>query len=154
MQNKNTWLPVVFFAIVEIAIGVSTLTGLIVSLITRVSTKPPAVIVFVTATSLVSLSLGIGLIRHSSVCYRALVYFATVVILSKILIFAGIITLSGALETVIPSGIKNTVSIFYHSLILLYLTQPAVKQHHAVRLVIAAILIVNFLLEALNLRGG
>jgi hypothetical protein len=127
MPNKTHW-AIIFFGIIEIVIGAATLVTIIFSLILGTSDKPPAILAFVLVTSVVSLSIGVGILKSSMISYYLLLYFSTVIILSKILVFFGIIVLSGALETSIPSGIKNTVSIIYHSVLLICLNAPSVKK--------------------------
>jgi hypothetical protein len=119
---------VVTFGLIEIIIGCITFLLVILSLLVEKSAKPPEVLIFVLTTAVISLSLGIGILRKSLVSYHLLLFFSTVIILSKILIFAKIIYLSGALETTIPSPIKNTVSIVYHSLLILYFIQPSIRK--------------------------
>ena len=119
---------VIGVGLIEICIGMVTLAALIESCLFGQSAKPPEVFLFVLATSLLSLGLGAGILRYSLGCYRLLLYFATLVVFSKLLIFAGIISLNGALETSIPSGVKNTVSVVYHSMLILYFNSAAVRK--------------------------
>jgi hypothetical protein len=93
------------------------------------STKPPEVLIFVLITAMISMGLGLGILRYNVGCYRTLIFFSLIVILSKILIFANIITLNGALETTVPSSLKNIISLIYHSLLMFYFTRRSVKQH-------------------------
>jgi len=125
MRNK---LGVVLFAATEIFIGVTTLTAVIFGIIQRTSTKPLEVVIFVLATSVLSTSLGFVILKHNSTGYRLLLFFSKAIILSKILIFAKIISLNGALETTIPSSAKNFISIVYHSLLIFYFTRRPVKE--------------------------
>ena len=98
------------------------------SLILGKSTKPPAALIFVLATSIISLSLGIGILRRNLGSYHLLLFLSTIIILIKILIFAKIIVLSGALETCIPAHIKNIISIIYHSSLIFYFSRPAIRK--------------------------
>jgi hypothetical protein len=120
-------LGLIGFAIMEILIGAITLTTVILSLFRGNCTKPPEILVFVLATSVLSVFLGLGIFRHNLICYHLLLYFSSIVILSKILIFTRVITLSGALETAIPSSLKNIISILYHILLIFYFTRPDVQ---------------------------
>jgi hypothetical protein len=122
-------LGIIAFGIIEICIGLITLIAVIASLISGTSTKPLEVLIFVLATSVISLSLGIGILRYNLHSYHIMLFFATIIILSKILIFAKIISLSGALETRIPSSTKNAISIIYHSLLIWYFLRPSVRRH-------------------------
>lgn len=119
---------IVIFGLIEIAIGCVTLTAVIFSLFLGKSHKPLEVLIFVLATSAISLSLGIGILRHHSASYHLLLFFSSVIILSKLLIFAKIISLTGALETNIPQGAKNIISILYHGLLLGYFNLPSVRR--------------------------
>jgi len=125
-NNKN--YGIIIFGLIEISIGLVTLVGVIISLILGKSTKPPEVLIFVLTTASISLSLGIGILRRSLSSYHLLLFFATVIIISKILIFAKIITLSGALETNVPSSVKNIASIIYHGLLIFYFVQPSARK--------------------------
>jgi len=124
MKRKS---GIIIFAFIEILIGSVTLIAVILSLIEGRSTKSPSVLVFVLLTATLSLILGFGVLKRILLCYRLLLYFSAIVILGKILIFSGIITLSGALETGIPSTLKNTLSIIYHMLLIFYFTRRAVR---------------------------
>jgi len=124
---KHNW-GLIAFGLIEISIGLVTLMVVITSLILGKSTKPLEVLIFVLTTSILSLSLGIGILKHNLVSYHLLLFFATVIILSKILIFAKIITLAGALETHLYPGTKNIISIIYHSLLIGYFIHPSVKK--------------------------
>ena len=126
MQLKHNY-AILIFGFIEIGIGLVTLVAVIASLILGKSIKPLEVLIFVLTTSILSLSLGIGILRHNLVSYRLLLFFAAVIILSKILIFAKLITLAGALETHLYPGAKNTLSIIYHSLLIWYFIHPVVR---------------------------
>lgn len=126
MMKEN--LGIKLFAFIEIIIGSVTLAALIFSLIQGHSTKPWEVFIFVLTTSLVSVGLGLGILKYNPHCYYLLLYFSSIIVLSKLLIFAKIVTLSGALETTVPAPIKNTVSIFYHSLVIFYFTRKPVRE--------------------------
>ncbi|MCM8779872.1 MAG: hypothetical protein NC914_01820, partial [Candidatus Omnitrophica bacterium] len=124
---------ILLFGITEIAIGGITLIAVIFSLIAGKSTKPLEVLIFVLVSSLISFSLGIGILRKSLRCYHLLLFFATVIILSKILVFAKIIALSGEMETAIPGEAKNLISIIYHGIMIYYFSRKAVKREFGER---------------------
>ncbi len=119
---------IIFFGFTEITIGMITLGAIIMALITHTSTKPPNVLTFVTINSLISTSLGIGVLLRSHYFRKLIMFFAGWIILSKVLIFGDIITLNGALETAIAPLFKNIVSITYHLAIMLYFHQPQIKR--------------------------
>jgi hypothetical protein len=129
---KHKWLTVIF-ALAEIIIGSVTLIAVILSLIQGKSTKPPEVLVFVLTTAIISLGLGFGIFRYNLTSYHLLLYLSSIIILSKILIFAKIITLSGELETIIPASLKNVVSILYHGLLIFWFTRKSVREQFGER---------------------
>lgn len=118
---------ILFFGLIETAIGTITLASLLQSAITGALAKPPNVLVFVLISSLISMSLGIGVILRWRYFRKLLMFFAGWVILSKILVFGGIIVLCCGLETSIPFPVKNIVSILYHLIVIFYFHRPAVK---------------------------
>lgn len=117
------------FGIIEVLIGLITLIAVILSLIQGKSVKPPGVLVFVLTTAVISTTLGLGILRYNLKSYYLLLYFSSIIILSKILIFAKITTLNGALETTIPAAFKDAISILYHSLLIFYFTRKSIKEH-------------------------
>lgn len=125
-SNRNYGIFV--FGLIEIGIGLITFLVVIASLIQGKSTKPLEVLIFVLTTATISFGLGVGVLRRSLHSYHLLLFFAAVVVLSKVLIFARIIILNGALETGIPSQLKNTISIIYHLLLIGYFTLPKVRR--------------------------
>ena len=118
---------IIIFGITEIAIGSVTMASLIISLILGKSAKPAEVLIFVFITSSISLALGVGILKRNLASYNLLIFFAMVIILSKLLIFSKIITLSGALDTSIPSPVKNGVSIIYHILLIWFFTRAGTR---------------------------
>jgi len=121
-------LGIRLFALIEILIGAVTLLTVISSLIQSHSAKSWEVMLFVLVTAAISAGLGLGILKYNLTCYHLLLYFSSIIVLSKILIFAKIITLSGALETAVPAPIKNTISILYHGLIIFYFTRQSVRE--------------------------
>jgi len=114
-------------AITEILIGTITLLATFIALGLSTNQKPQNVLLFVITTSVTSALLGIGLLQYKKTAYELLLFFAAVVVLSKILIFMNIIYLDGALETSISPDLKNGISIVYHSFLIFYLREPKVK---------------------------
>lgn len=124
MKIRGVW----FFAAIEVLIGLVSLSAVTFSLIQGNCIKPPEVIAFVLGTALISCGLGIGILTYNIHCYHLLLYFSSVIILSKILIFAKIITLSGALETTLPFNFKNAASVIYHTALIFYFTRSRIKK--------------------------
>lgn len=127
------YMGIIIFGLIEIALGSITLIAVAISLILGRSTKPLEVLIFVLTTAVVSFSLGIGVLKRNLTSYHLLIFLASVIILSKILIFANIITLSGALETSIPQPSKNILSIIYHGSLIWYFSLPSVRKQFGER---------------------
>ena len=115
-------------ALAEIAIGSVTLLTNLASLLFSYNTKNYNVFIFVIATASVSFMLGVGLLNQRRAAYQLLIYFSSVVLLSKLLIAAGIISLDWTLETTLPASLKNSISLGYHAFIIFYLSQPNIKK--------------------------
>lgn len=59
--------------------------------------------------------------------YNLLLYFSSVILLSKVLVMFDIIHINGALETAIPAAFKNLVSFLYHGFVIYYLMKKDVR---------------------------
>jgi uncharacterized protein YybS (DUF2232 family) len=118
---------VLFFAASEIIIGGLTLAATSFSLLLGISSKPSNVLVFVITSSFISLFLGVGILLRLKYARKFLLFFSGWVILSKVFLFMGLITLNGAMETAIAPSIKNIISIAYHSLLIVYFLRPSVR---------------------------
>ena len=125
MKHYRTILTI---GIIEICIGSSAILGNIFSSTLSENNKSFGVFCFVSITGIISTLLGIGLLRFRKEAYLLLLYFSSVIILSKILIFMDVIHLNGTLETAVPGLIKNIVSILYHGFVIAYLSKPGIKQ--------------------------
>jgi len=114
--------------VMEILIGAITISGTMFSVMAGANAKTPNVLGFVLLTSFLSTALGTGILKHKKTACDLLIYFSSVIVLSKVLIFAGILTLNGALETSVPAPFKNSVSILYHCFVIFYLCRSDVKE--------------------------
>lgn len=113
---------------VEVMIGTITVLFNLITLSLGANNKSPNVLAFVVVSGIASLLIGLGILNLKKLAYQLLLYFSSVVILSKFLVFAGVISLNGALETTIPAPLKTICSIVYHSLVIFYLKKSGVKQ--------------------------
>lgn len=129
----KTKIRVNIFGLIEVAVGGISFIAIVRSLILGISLKPLPVLVFILLTAIISFFLGIGILRRSLNAYHYILFFSTVIILSKILIFAKIINLSGALETSVPAHIKNIISIIYHAALIFYFIRPSVREYFGER---------------------
>jgi len=116
------------FGLIEIGIGTITLAAIGRNILTGFLPKPPHVLAFVVISSLISICLGGGILFKWPYARKLLIFFAGWVILSKILIFAGIIVLCCELETTITPDIKNIISILYHAVIIAYFHSQPIKR--------------------------
>ena len=124
-KGASRFLIVIGFA--QILIGGITLIGNLATLALNTNPKTPNVLLFVILTGLISLILGIELLRLNKLAYQALLYFASVIFLSKILMLMGIVNLTGELETSLPSDFKGVVSLLYHGFLIYYLSTHHVR---------------------------
>ena len=128
--------------IIEILIGSLALLGNFLLALLNLNDKSPNVLAFVLITASVSILIGLGLLKGNKSAYVLLLYFSSVIILTKILIFGGIIQLNGELEVSVHrvlniplpemlrqtmNTIKNIISIGYHAFIIHYLLKPEVR---------------------------
>jgi len=134
---------VLIIGLTEILIGSITLFFNLIALALSINQKPVNVLIFVIMTGIASTLIGFGILNFKKMAYQLLLYFSSVILLSKILIFLGIIHLSGALEVSLHQALdipltvalknfmidlKNAISIFYHSFIIYYLCRQNIKQ--------------------------
>ena len=125
MRHPKT---ILIIGLTEILIGSTTLIATFIALGLSANQKPQNILLFVIATSITSTLLGIGILQFKKTAYDLLIFFASVVVLSKILLFMDIIHLNGALETSLPSPLKDGISLVYHSLLIFYLNESKIKQ--------------------------
>ena len=85
------------------------------------------VLVFVIFTGFISALLGIGLLRFVKIAFQLLIYFSSVIILSKFLLLMNIITLNGSFGSATPQTFVSYISIIYHSFVIFYLLQEDVR---------------------------
>ncbi len=116
-------------AFIEIAIGTATMSGLIASVIFALPKKPANIFMFVFISAVISASLGVGLFFKRNWPRRLLIFFSGWVILTKILVFMGILHFSGELLVVVLNPVKNAFSIIYHATIVFLLNQKAFKDY-------------------------
>jgi len=112
-------------------IGVLTVTGLSISVVADTQHKPFNVFVFVLLTAWMSFGIGLGLLFYKEWARLVLVFFSGCIIVLKILIFAGLIRFNGEIMTILPTDVKNLISIAYHLFLIIYFTRISVKKEFA-----------------------
>ena len=118
---------------IELFIGLITLFSLIIYFSLSISQKPLNVFIFVLISSLISILIGIGLLNYREWARRLLIFFAAYIVLTKILIFSNLLQLSGEIITFIPASLKDSISILYHSLIIVLLSRIDIKANFVKR---------------------
>ena len=124
----KTYRPILVIGTIEIIIGAVTLLTNLVTLALSINRKSPNVLLFVVVTGILSSLIGVGLLKFSKVAYQLLIYFSSVIILSKTLILMDIFQLNGSFETMLPSSLRSCISIIYHSFVIFYLMQKDVRE--------------------------
>ncbi len=119
---------ILLFSLTEIGIGIATLGSILYNYFAHGYLKPINVLAFVTISSLISIGLGFGILKRLHLARKLLMFFAGWIVLSKILVFGGIIRLCCDLETSVPPEIKNIFSVAYHLGLICYFLQPRVKK--------------------------
>jgi hypothetical protein len=119
---------ILIIGIIEICIGGLTLLTTWFSLVSGMNTKSPNVLLFVIVAATISTSIGIGILRFKKVAYDLLLYFSSVVIFSKLMIFMGIIQLNGSLQAAVPSYFNDMISVIYHAYVIYFLKQEEIKR--------------------------
>jgi len=128
---------ILFFGIAEIFIGGLTfsfflgnlfIAAMFTSRAAVFSAVPLNVFLFIVTTSIISFGLGIGVLTSNRHARHMILFFAAMIILSKILIFAGIISLRGELVSRVSEPLRNILSIIYHAAILVYFNSKTVRE--------------------------
>ena len=129
---KRSW---VIFAIgfIEVAIGTIALATEFLRLFSDRLAQPFPVHVFILTTAITSLVLGIGIIRRNYTAYKYIVIFSGIIILSKVLAFFQIISISTALAIFINQPHINLLSVVYHSCLILYFYRPSMHKEFGAR---------------------
>ncbi len=106
-------------AVLELLIGLIVLLGSIVPVLFSFPAHLPSVYVFVAVSSLISIVIGAGLSSYRLWARKVLVFFAGYIIITKVMIFAGLADFTGNTISFIPVWIKDLISVLYHAVILL-----------------------------------
>ena len=125
MQHTRTTLAI---GIAEVCIGGLTWIVTISSLLFSFNHKPGNVLLFVLITATMSTLIGVGILTFNRLAINMLIYFSSVIVLTKFLMITDIIYLNHAFETFIPPIIKNFVSLAYHAFLIYYFTKTDVRQ--------------------------
>lgn len=112
----------------EVVIGLTAFISLIEAKLLFGISKPTGVFLFVAITSVISFTIGAGVLRYKLWARKLLMFFAGYIVLTKIFIFLGLLKLSPPFEVLISSSLKNIISLLYHSLIIVFLNMEEVRK--------------------------
>ena len=84
--------------------------------------KPENVYFFVVIASLAAITLGTGLIMDKRWARQLLVFFSGYIVLTKMMIYLGLMSMEGSLITFPPRAIIDAISSTYHILVIFLLT--------------------------------
>lgn len=113
--------------IIELVIGISTFISISTFSLMSISEKPINIFTFVFISSIISIIIGAGLLTHKNWARNLIVFFSGYVILTKILIYSGILHFSGEILAFIPTDIKDFTSILYHSFIIYFFSRRHIR---------------------------
>ena len=117
--------------ITEVLIGGITWLVTISSLAFSFNHKPGNVLAYVLITATMSTLLGIGILKFNRHAVNLLVYFSSVIVLTKLLMITDIIYLNNAFQTFVPPLVNNLVSLAYHAFLIYYFTRSKARHKFA-----------------------
>ncbi|MDD5438735.1 MAG: hypothetical protein PHS37_00940 [Candidatus Omnitrophica bacterium] len=109
-------------SVIEMSIGGMTIFGLFTAPLMFSISKPSNVFLFVMITALASLALGIGLFGYRAWARTLLIFFSGYIVLTKVLVLLNLLYFTCEFITAIPEGVKNIISISYHTFLVLFLS--------------------------------
>jgi hypothetical protein len=114
---------------IELLVGMTMIAGLAPILSGTSSPRPFGFYVFIFTTSFVSLAIGVGLIFLKEKARKYLVYFSGYIVIEKIMIFFGVLSLEGEWMTTLFGVSKEVVSFVYHGLALIIFSRHRVRYY-------------------------
>ncbi len=117
-------IVLITIGVIEILIGTVTLIGCFAVQtwgLPGVSVKPENVYIFVMASAGVSFILGIGILLGREWARKFLIIFSGYIVLTKLLIFSGLLSFTGQIMIMVPVRIKDLISLIYHALLIIIL---------------------------------
>lgn len=116
-------------ALIEMMIGLVTISGLFIYTFVFFPTKPFNVFMFVLISAALSSAIGLGLFIYREWARMLLVFFSGYIIITKVMVLSRLAELSGEMLVFIPNEMRDTLSILYHGLIILFFTRRSVKAY-------------------------
>lgn len=118
-------------AVIEILIGVTTIFGLTLYTMLSMSAKPMNVAVFVFISAVISATIGVGLYNYKHWGRTLILFFSGYVLITKIMVFFGLLHFNGEIITFMSTDIKNWISIIYHFAVMVFFSTRSVKAYFA-----------------------
>jgi hypothetical protein len=115
-------------AAIEVLIGLSISLNFLIPALTGSHEFPGVLYTFVIITSLISVIIGIGLLRHNKWARKLLLFFAGYVLFSKILLASGLMEFKGNTIDFMSIRSKDILSFAYHLTILIVFNLKSVKK--------------------------
>lgn len=113
--------------VLELTIGLSTV-GHVVVLRVLQGSAPSGPGYLLAAMAFVSCGLGIGIIRTRPMARRWLIGFSTLIVVNKVLAWAGGPAVTSGMSFLVPESAKDLVSCAYHLAVIVFLSQPQVEE--------------------------
>ncbi|MGB2601058.1 MAG: hypothetical protein WBD00_05450 [Candidatus Omnitrophota bacterium] len=110
------WIEIFIGAITLLSASIVQFSGAF-----NMQPKPLNVYIFVTLTAIMAVVFGIGLLYDGKWAVRLLIFFSGYIILTKVLVYAGLLSFAGAIITIVPVALKDGISILYHSALIIFL---------------------------------
>lgn len=114
--------------LIECLIGLVTLGTIVLQPVIFSTSKTPAVLAFVGGTALISFAIGLGLLKRNERARAYLVYFSGYILIEKLLIFAGMLTLNGRILETVAGIPAERISFAYHAVIVAVLVHPKSRE--------------------------
>jgi len=114
--------------IIELTIGLVTLSGHLIYFLVLEEFKPFNVLLFVLVTSMFSFLIGIGILRRNELARVVLIIFSGYIVLTKILIAFGLLEFAGDIVLILPVRCKDLISFCYHVFVIAIFMLPQIKR--------------------------
>jgi len=128
LTEKNSKIIIKAVAVLELLIGLSISLSFIIASLINPPGRPKTVYGFVVLTSLISIIIGIGLLKYKNWGRQFLIFFAGYVIFTKFLLFSNLVEFTGNTIKFMTINLKDVLSFIYHCCILVIFNLKAIKK--------------------------
>ncbi len=112
--------------LIELLIGLTTVLFVTIFSAFSIVEKPLNVFIFVVTSAVISASIGYGILNYRNWARVSVVFFSGYVIALKFLIFLNIMQFTGEIFIILPSYIKDSISVLYHAFLMIFFTHKSV----------------------------